>query len=109
MSTVFHDRSQIRNQLKRKAYEDAGLQPPTTTTTKVPMKAVSATPESHSKKQKTSGSMHQLNILIVIHTLDMASYLKYPTPTHPPHSIIDNVGPFVITQMWFLFFAGKLY
>ncbi|KAK7089929.1 chromatin complexes subunit BAP18-like isoform X1 [Littorina saxatilis] len=45
--------SQIRNQLKRKAYEDAGLQPPTATPTKGQVK-VSTSSESHSKKQKTS-------------------------------------------------------
>ncbi|XP_076435400.1 BPTF-associated chromatin complex component 1-like isoform X2 [Babylonia areolata] len=45
--------SQIRNQLKRKAYEDAGLQP---TTGKVQLKAVPSGSEPPSKKQKTSGN-----------------------------------------------------
>ncbi|XP_059143947.1 chromatin complexes subunit BAP18-like [Physella acuta] len=59
--------SQIRTQLKRKAYEDAGLQPPSTTTpaktptatkaaAKQAVSSVSAqvTAEPHAKKQKTS-------------------------------------------------------
>ena len=75
------DRSQIRNQLKRKAYEDAGLQPPATTATKVPMKAVSASSEPHSKKQKTSGNEFQLGVLT--HALGMVSCLEHPPP--PPH------------------------
>lgn len=59
--------SQIRTQLKRKAYEDAGLQPPSTTpakattTTKVVTKqtvaavAAQVAAEPQAKKQKTSG------------------------------------------------------
>ena len=75
MSSVLpcDDSSQIRNQLKRKAYEDAGLQPPATTATKVPMKAVSASSEPHSKKQKTSGNEFQLGVLT--HALGMVSCL----------------------------------
>ncbi|KAK7466793.1 hypothetical protein BaRGS_00037109, partial [Batillaria attramentaria] len=47
--------SQIRNQLKRKAYEDAGLQPPTTTPTKAVAKSVASTAsEQQAKKQKPS-------------------------------------------------------
>ena len=52
-------RSQIRNQLKRKAYEDAGLQPPTAATGKGPMKVINAGSEPHSKKLKTSGNRQQ--------------------------------------------------
>lgn len=48
-------RSQIRNQLKRKAYEDAGLQPPVTSPTKPSAKSVQGVAEQHGKKQKTSG------------------------------------------------------
>lgn len=49
--------SQIRNQLKRKAYEDAGLQPPPATTAKAVKSAAAAvapSSESHGKKQKSS-------------------------------------------------------
>lgn len=46
--------SQIRNQLKRKAYEDAGLQPPVTSPTKPSAKSVQGVAEQHGKKQKTS-------------------------------------------------------
>ncbi|GFO22904.1 chromatin complexes subunit bap18-like [Plakobranchus ocellatus] len=55
--------SQIRTQLKRKAYEDAGLQPPPVTTpikvtaksvTKQPVAAAHVAAEPQAKKQKTA-------------------------------------------------------
>ena len=58
--------SQIRTQLKRKAYEDAGLQPPPVTTPiKVATKPVAkqqvtqahVAAEPQSKKQKTAGGV----------------------------------------------------
>ncbi|XP_041351494.1 chromatin complexes subunit BAP18-like isoform X2 [Gigantopelta aegis] len=47
--------SQIKNQLKRKSLEEAGIQQPTDTQTKVVTKHIThVTHEPHSKKQKTS-------------------------------------------------------
>ncbi|KAL8582915.1 hypothetical protein ACOMHN_057068 [Nucella lapillus] len=46
--------SQIRNQLKRKAYEDAGLPLPAAATPKVSAKTVTVSTESRMKKQKSA-------------------------------------------------------
>ena len=54
---VFNGRSQIKAQIKRKAYEDAGLQPPTDTTPKKAVTTQKHTPteQPQPKKQRSSG------------------------------------------------------
>ena len=59
------DSSQIRNQLKRKAYEDAGLQPGVSALPKVTLKALSNS-ESHTRKQKSGDFLYDNPVMQLI-------------------------------------------